>query len=146
MEFKDYYKILGVSKNASGDQIKKEYRKMARKYHPDVNKASDAEQKFKDIAEAYEVLKDQEKRKAYDKYGSDWKTIYSVLLGLSGLLPKQPGAKWPEASRKELRSLWDLWWREEHKWEEVEPLTRSDWNFSGLRPLNHPVRRLAALS
>jgi hypothetical protein len=80
------------------------------------------------------------------QYGSDWKTIYAVLLGLSGLLPKQPGAKWPEASRTELRSLWDLWWREEHKWEEVAPLTRSDWNFSSLRPLNHPVRRLCALA
>ncbi len=80
------------------------------------------------------------------QYGSDWKTIYSVLLGLSGLLPKQPGAKWTEASRKELRSLWDLWWKEEHKWEEVESLTRADWNLSGLRPLNHPVRRLCALA
>jgi len=80
------------------------------------------------------------------QYGEDWKTIYSVLLGLSGLLPKQPGSKWPLASKAELRSLWDLWWREEHKWEEVEPLTRADWNFSGLRPLNHPVRRLCALA
>lgn len=83
---------------------------------------------------------------ALAQYGHDWKTIYSVLLGTSGLLPKQPGAKWPEASKKELRSLWDLWWKEEHKWEEVEPLVRSDWNFSGLRPLNHPIRRLCALA
>ncbi len=74
MEFKDYYKILGVSKNATAAQIKKKYRKMARKYHPDVNKASDTEQKFKEIGEAYDVLKDPEKRKAYDQYGSDWKT------------------------------------------------------------------------
>ena len=80
------------------------------------------------------------------QYGADWKTVYSVLLGLSGLLPRQPTAKWPEASRKELRSLWDMWWREEHKWEEVEPLTRANWNFSSLRPLNHPVRRLCALA
>jgi hypothetical protein len=80
------------------------------------------------------------------QYGADWKTVYSVLLGISGLLPKQPGANWPEASKKELRSLWDLWWKEEHKWEEVEPLTKADWNFSGLRPLNHPVRRLCALA
>jgi len=80
------------------------------------------------------------------QYGSDWKTIYSVLLGLSGLLPAQPGVRWPESSKKELRSLWDLWWREEHKWEEVDPLTKKDWNFSGLRPLNHPVRRLCALA
>jgi len=79
-------------------------------------------------------------------YGDDWKTVYAVLLGISGLLPKQPGTNWPEASKKELRSLWDLWWREQHKWEEVEPLVKADWNFSGLRPLNHPVRRLCALS
>jgi hypothetical protein len=83
---------------------------------------------------------------AFTQYGADWKIVYSVLLGISGLLPKQPGARWPEASKKELRSLWDLWWKEEHKWEEIEPLTKADWNFSGLRPLNHPVRRLAALS
>lgn len=73
MEFKDYYKILGVPKDASEGQIKKEYRKLARKYHPDVNKADDAEKKFKEIAEAYEVLKDPEKRKAYDEFGADWK-------------------------------------------------------------------------
>jgi hypothetical protein len=80
------------------------------------------------------------------QYGSDWKTVYAVLLGISGLLPKQPAATWPDASKKELRSLWDLWWKEERKWEEVEPLAKTDWNFSGLRPLNHPVRRLCALA
>jgi len=83
---------------------------------------------------------------ALAQYGKDWKTVYAVLLGISGLLPKQPGANWPDTSKKELRLLWDLWWKEEHKWEEGEPLTRSDWNFSGLRPLNHPVRRLCALA
>jgi hypothetical protein len=79
-------------------------------------------------------------------YGADWKTVYAVMLGISGLLPKQPAASWPDASKKELRSLWDCWWREQHKWEEVELLTKADWNFSGLRPLNHPVRRLCALA
>lgn len=73
MEFKDYYKILGLSKDATSVQIKKEYRKLARKYHPDVNKAPDAEQRFKEVGEAYEVLKDPEKRKLYDQYGADWK-------------------------------------------------------------------------
>lgn len=73
MEFKDYYKILGVTKDATLSQIKKEYRKRARKYHPDVNKDASAEQKFKDLAEAYEVLKDPIKRKKFDQYGADWK-------------------------------------------------------------------------
>jgi curved DNA-binding protein len=73
VEFKDYYKILGVGKTATDAQIKKEYRKLARKFHPDVNKDADAEKKFKEIAEAYEVLKDPEKRKAYDEFGADWK-------------------------------------------------------------------------
>lgn len=79
-------------------------------------------------------------------YGNDWKTVYAVLLGISGLLPKQPGANWPEASRRELRSLWDCWWREEHRWEEVEPLEKKAWRLAGVRPLNHPVRRLCALA
>lgn len=73
MDFKDYYKILGVKKDASAEDIKKEYRKLARKYHPDVSKDSDAEKKFKEVAEAYEVLKDPEKRKLYDQYGANWK-------------------------------------------------------------------------
>ncbi|HCX98499.1 MAG TPA: cytochrome C biogenesis protein, partial [Bacteroidales bacterium] len=67
-------KTLGVSKNATADEIKKGYRKLARKHHPDVSKNPDAEKKFKDIGEAYEVLKDPEKRKLYDQYGSDWET------------------------------------------------------------------------
>lgn len=71
MEFKDYYKALGVEKNASQEEIKRSYRKLARKLHPDVNKDSAAEALFKEIGEAYEVLKDTEKRAAYDKLGSD---------------------------------------------------------------------------
>ena len=72
MDYKDYYKTLNISKNASQDEIKRAYRKLARKYHPDVNKGLDAEAKFKEISEAYEVLKDVKKRKAYDTFGSDW--------------------------------------------------------------------------
>ncbi|MEJ7625998.1 MAG: DnaJ C-terminal domain-containing protein [Ferruginibacter sp.] len=72
MEFIDYYKILGISKNASADDIKKAYRKLARQYHPDTNKESNANKKFQEINEANEVLSDPENRKKYDKYGKDW--------------------------------------------------------------------------
>ena len=73
MEYKDYYQIIGVSRDASQDDIKRAYRKLARKYHPDVSKEPDAERRFKEIGEAYEVLKDPEKRVAYDQLGSGWK-------------------------------------------------------------------------
>jgi len=73
MEYRDYYKTLGVDRNASADDIKKAYRRLARKYHPDVSKEPDAEKRFKEVAEAYEVLKDPEKRKLYDQLGSDWR-------------------------------------------------------------------------
>ncbi len=72
MKYKDYYEILGVSKDASESTIKSAYRKLARKYHPDVNKAPDAANKFKDINEAYEVLSDKNKRARYDQLGSNW--------------------------------------------------------------------------
>lgn len=73
MKFIDYYKILGISKNASDAEIKKAYRKLARKYHPDVNPDNpEAERKFKQLNEANEVLSDPEKRKKYDEYGKDW--------------------------------------------------------------------------
>lgn len=73
MEYKDYYKIMGVSRQATQEELKKAYRKLAREFHPDVSKAPNAEQRFKEINEAYEVLKDPEKRAAYDRLGSNWR-------------------------------------------------------------------------
>lgn len=70
MEYKDYYKILGVSKTASKEEIRKSYKKLARKYHPDVSKEKDAEARFKEVSEAYEVLNDATKRSQYDHMGS----------------------------------------------------------------------------
>ena len=72
MEYKDYYKILGVERSADEAKIKSAYRKLARKYHPDVNKSPDAVAKFKDINEAYEVLSDREKKSRYDSLGANW--------------------------------------------------------------------------
>ena len=72
MKYKDYYETLGVSRTASQQEIKSAYRKLARKFHPDVNKTSDAQEKFKDINEAYEVLGDETKRQRYDQLGSAW--------------------------------------------------------------------------
>ncbi|MBA6370532.1 DnaJ domain-containing protein [Colwellia sp. BRX8-4] len=87
MNYKDYYKIMGVDKTSSQDEIKTSYRKLARKFHPDVSKEKDAEARFKDINEAYDVLRDKEKRAAYDQLGSNWKA------GQAGFTPPP---KWQE--------------------------------------------------
>ncbi len=143
--------VFQTLENAGAERLRQKTMRMAQL----MNERGEAQALYEETAAAlgyknnkapFRLLAQRAPLEALAQYGGNWKTIYSVLLGISGLLPKQPGAKWPEASRKELRSLWDCWWREEHKWEEVEPLTRSDWNFSGLRPLNHPVRRLCALA
>ena len=72
MKYKDYYETLGIKRDASDAEIKSAYRKLARKYHPDVNKTKEAEEKFKDINEAYEVLGDKQKRNRYDSLGANW--------------------------------------------------------------------------
>jgi len=74
MDYKDYYKVMGLNRDASAKEIKLAYRRLARKYHPDLSKEPNAEEKFKEVGEAYEVLKDEEKRKVYDQYGSDWES------------------------------------------------------------------------
>src|SRR3984957_6773259 len=73
MQFKDYYDTLGLSRGASAEEVKRAYRKLARKYHPDVSKEKNAEAKFKDVQEAYEVLRDPDKRASYDQLGRDYR-------------------------------------------------------------------------
>src|ERR1700722_11897185 len=74
MQYKDYYEILGVPRGADAEEVKRAYRKLARKYHPDVSKEKNAENKFKELQEAYEVLRDPDKRAAYDHLGRDYRT------------------------------------------------------------------------
>src|SRR5262249_10477879 len=93
MEFRDYYSTLGVAKTATGKEIKQAYRKLARKYHPDVNPGDkSAESKFKEINEAYEVLGDPDKRKKYDELGANWRMYEQAGAGGPGF--EAPGGGW----------------------------------------------------
>jgi len=84
MQFQDYYSVLGVARSADEAAIKRAYRELARKYHPDVNKAHDAEDRFKTLNEAYQVLSDADKRSKYDRFGSDWERYQSAPAAQSG--------------------------------------------------------------
>src|SRR5262245_16108505 len=81
VEFKDYYRILGVARDADDKTIKSAYRKLARKHHPDVARGKDAGERFREIAEAYEVLSDPEKRQRYDTLGPDWQRYAQTSPG-----------------------------------------------------------------
>src|SRR6201996_7148697 len=78
LAFKDYYEVLGVPRDADQDAIRRAYRKLAREYHPDLNSEPDAEERFKELGEAYEVLSDPDKRERYDRLGAQWRAQESA--------------------------------------------------------------------
>jgi len=107
--FEDYYQTLGVKRNASADEIKRAYRKLAQQYHPDRNQDADAHEQFSKIGEAYEVLKDPEKRKKYDRLGANWKQgeqfrPSSDATAARAAVPAAPSAATPPKPRASKRS------------------------------------------
>ena len=99
MEYKDYYKILGVDRNAGEKEIKRAYRRLARQFHPDVNPGDKhAEEKFKEINEAYEVLSDPEKRAKYDRLGASWQQWQRCLLYTSPSPRDISGSRMPSSA------------------------------------------------
>jgi curved DNA-binding protein len=108
--FRDYYEVLGVPRDASDDDIRAAYRKLARQYHPDVNKEPGAEDRFKEIAEAYAVLRDSEKRERYDRLGADWKAGDDVsgAAGFEGFARRGGGRGFGEGVRVEFGEAGDF--------------------------------------
>ena len=111
MQYRDYYEILGVTRGADADEVKRAYRKLARKFHPDVSKEKNAEEKFKEVQEAYEVLRDADKRAAYDQLGRDFRNgqqfrpppDWSQRFGSSGGWTGGSGRLRPSASPRRSR-------------------------------------------
>jgi curved DNA-binding protein len=111
--FRDYYEVLGVPRDATADDIRAAYRKLARQYHPDVNKEAGAEDRFKEISEAYEVLRDAEKRERYDRLGANWKAGDDVsgaagFEGFEGFARRGGGRGFGEGVRVEFGDAGDF--------------------------------------